>query len=81
MKKDSYDLAIQWKTIHELTWLLETSIKPIDTKIVNMWEPKPYETTIQPKLINWSNLEIPRKWLISELTEETTRKSVSNVKI
>ena len=73
MKANSHDLSIRWKTIHELTRFTETRIKQMDNKLVEIFEPRPFDTVIQPRLINWSDLEIPRQWLISDLVEDNRR--------
>ena len=73
MKANSHDLSIRWKTIHELTRFMETRIKQADNKLVEIFEPRPFDTVLQPRLINWSDLEIPKQWLISNLVEESNR--------
>ena len=61
MKSNSHDLAIRWKTIHEFTKFPETKTKSNDNKIVEIFEPSPFATVIQPRLMNWSDLEVPRQ--------------------
>ena len=73
MKANSHDLSIRWKTIHELTRFTETRIKQVDNKLVEIFEPRPFDTVIQPRLINQSDLEIPRQWLFSDLVEDNKR--------
>ena len=67
MKSNSYDLAIRWKTIHELTKFPETKTRSNNNKIVEIFEPRPFDTVIQPRLMNWNDLEVPRQWLIQDL--------------
>ena len=70
MKASSHDLSVRWKTIHELTRFTETRIKMSDKKFVEVFEPRPFDTVIEPRLIKWSDLEIPKQWLISDLVED-----------
>ena len=79
MKSDSHDLSIRWKTIHELTRFTETRIKHTENKSVEIFEPRPFDSVIQPRLINWSDLEIPKQWLISDLVEEKPTKRLQNI--
>ena len=58
MKANSHDLLVRWKIIHELTRFTKTRIKQVDNKLVEIFEPRSFDTVIQPRLINWSDLEI-----------------------
>ena len=74
MKSNSENLAISWTAIHELTNVAKTSIKPIDKRIVEIFEPKPFETEIQPRLINWHDLSIPKQWLLNDILPNDEQK-------
>lgn len=78
MNSNSNDLAIQWRTIHELTKFPETSMKPMDKHTVENFEPRPFDSVIQPRLMNWIDLEIPRNWLLTDLVEPRRQSSTSN---
>ena len=67
MKSNSHDLAIRWQTTHKLTKFAETKTRSNDNKIVEIFELRPFDTVIQPRLMNWSDLEVPRQWLIQDL--------------
>ena len=69
MKSNSHDLAIHCKTIHQLTKLPQTTTKYLDKNFVEIFEPKPFDTEISPRLIDWKDLEVPKQWLLSDLTE------------
>ena len=60
-------MAIRWKTIHKITKFLETKTRSNDNKIVESFEPRPFDTVIQSRLMNWSDLEVFRQWLIQDL--------------
>lgn len=79
MKSNSYDLAIRWKTIHELTKFPETKIRSNDNKIVEIFEPRPFDVEIQPRLMNWSDLEVPRQWLIHDLVGQRESSKTKNL--
>lgn len=68
MKSNTNDLAIQW-TIHELLKFSETSMKHVDKHMVEKYKPRPFDSVIQPRLMNWACLEIPRNWLLVDLVE------------
>ncbi|XP_059650764.1 uncharacterized protein LOC132296595 [Cornus florida] len=58
---DSPSLGIQWKVLYELTREPETATIPIiDSKLVTLFEPRPFDSVIEPKLLKWTDLEIPR---------------------
>jgi hypothetical protein len=59
MKESSHDLSIRWKTIHELTKLPQTSTKYLNKNFVEIFEPRPFDTEISPRLIDWKDLEVP----------------------
>ena len=61
MKDTSHNLVVHWKTIHELTNLPKTHTQNLDNNIIEIFEPRPYETAIQPRLVNWRDLEIPKQ--------------------
>ena len=42
-------------------------------KLVEIFRPRPFDTGIQTRLINRSDLEIPRQWLISDFIEYTDK--------
>ena len=79
MKSNSHDLAIRWKTIHELTRFFETKTRSNDNKIVEIFEPRPFDTVIQPRLMNWSDLEVPRQWLIQALVGQGESSKTKNL--
>jgi hypothetical protein len=60
MKESSHDLSIRWKTIHKLTRLPQTSTKYSDKNFVEIFEPRPFDIEISPRLIDWKDLEVPR---------------------
>lgn len=72
MDHNSQDLAIQWRTIHELTRLPQTSTKDLDKNIVELFEPRPFDTEIQPTLLHWKDLEIPKQWLFNNFVGESS---------
>ena len=72
MDYNSQDLAIQWRTIHELTRLPQTSLKELDKNIVELFEPRPFDTEIQPTLLHWKDLEIPKQWLFNNFVGESS---------
>ena len=72
MDYNSQDLAIQWRTIHELTRLPQTSLKELDKNIVELFEPRSFGTEIQPTLLHWKDLEIPKQWLFNNFVGESS---------
>ncbi|XP_059624661.1 uncharacterized protein LOC132267523 [Cornus florida] len=92
MDRNSPSLGIQWKVLYELTKEPETSTLPIDPKLVTLFEPRPFDSIIEPKLLKWTDLKIPRNWLfegidtekkvrIEERTVTTIQASSSNLYI
>ncbi|XP_059663543.1 uncharacterized protein LOC132309235 [Cornus florida] len=68
MDCDSPSLGIQWKVLYELTREPETATVPtLDSKLVTLFEPRPFDTIIEPKLLNWTDLEIPKTWLFDNI--------------
>ena len=45
MKSNSHDLSIHWKTIHELTKVPQTTTKYPDKNFVEIFGPRPYDTS------------------------------------
>ena len=78
MKSNSRDLAIRWKKIHELTKFPKTKIRSNDNKIVEIFEPRPFDMVIQHRLMNWSDLEVPRQWLIDDLVGQGESSKTKN---
>ncbi|XP_059635288.1 uncharacterized protein LOC132277447 [Cornus florida] len=71
MDFDSPSLGIQWKVLYELTREPKTTTIPtIDSKLVTLFEPRPFDSIIEPKLLKWTDLEIPRNWLFKNINSE-----------
>ena len=64
------DLRISWKAVHQLTSDTTVKTKNIDPSIIELYEPKSFETEIQPQLLNWKDLSLPKEWLFEEFTGE-----------
>ncbi|XP_059624604.1 uncharacterized protein LOC132267462 [Cornus florida] len=70
MDHDFPGLGIQWKVLYELTREPETSTRPVDPKMVTLFELWPFDSIIEPKLLKWTDFEIPRNWLFEGINEE-----------
>ncbi|XP_059629546.1 uncharacterized protein LOC132272406 [Cornus florida] len=71
MDFDFPSLGIQWKVLYELTRKPETATIPtIDSKLVTLFEPRPFDSVIEPKSLKWTDLEIPRNWLFEDINSE-----------
>ncbi len=55
------DLRISWKAVHHLTNDTNVRTKTIDSSIIKLYEPKPFDTEIQLRFINWKDLSLPRE--------------------
>ena len=55
------------KKIYKLTKFPETKTRLNDNQIVEIFERRPFDTVIQPRQMNWSDLEVPQQLLIQDL--------------
>ncbi|XP_059668755.1 uncharacterized protein LOC132313828 [Cornus florida] len=83
MDFDSQSLRIQWKVLYELSREPETATIPtIDSKLFTLFKLRPFDSIIEPKLLKWIDLEIPRNWLfVVEPTVTTIQAFGSNLYI
>ena len=70
MKENSNDLSISWVAIHEFTSQAHTPIKDLDSKTIEIFKPRNFESEIQPRLMNLRDLSIPTDWIISDVTDK-----------
>jgi hypothetical protein len=81
MKANSHDLAIECTTIHELTTTTDTRTVSNNKQIIEIFEPKPFETEITPRLMDLKDLSIPRQWYLEDLTQSEKPKDLGGIEI
>lgn len=82
MRANSHDLAIECTSMHELTTTTDArTVSKDDKDIIEIFEPKPFETEIATRLINYKDLSIPKQWYIEDLTQSENSKDFGGVEM